>query len=61
MLKNVVCSFVELLRAVLKLCPTKICATFLNHPIYYLQNGQSYKKPSNLGVSEFIMSQDLFT
>ena len=54
-------NFVKFFWAVLKLCPTKICATFLDHPIYYLQNGQSYKKPSNLGVSEFIMSQDLFT
>ena len=28
------CSFVEFLRTVLKLCPTKSCATFLDHPIY---------------------------
>ena len=32
--KTVVCNFVESLSEVLKLCPTKSYATFLNHPIY---------------------------
>ena len=33
--KNVVCSFVEILSAVLKLRHTKSCATFVDHPIYW--------------------------
>ena len=31
------CSFVEILHAVLKLCPTKICATFYGPPDIYLR------------------------
>ena len=38
--KNVVCSFVEFLHAFLKLCPTKSCATFLDHPIYNANSNQ---------------------
>ena len=32
MLRNVVCSFVEFLLAVLKLCPTESCANFFGPP-----------------------------
>ena len=44
--KNIVCSFVEFLLAVLKLCPTESCATFLDHPIYKFLYQHSYKTVS---------------
>ena len=35
--KSVVCSFVDFVHTVLKLCPTKSCATFFGSPyIYYI-------------------------
>ena len=36
--RNVVLSFVDFLRAVLKICPTKSCATFLDHLIRILNS-----------------------
>ena len=36
MVKNVVCSFVEFLRAVLRLRPSKCCAIFFGPPDIYI-------------------------
>ena len=63
MLKNVECSFVESLHALLKLCPTKSCATFFEPPdisvsgvkalTHYTQNYKDFSKK----VSEKIVAQ----